>query len=226
MARLVDRSIAALGEPAKASPVNAPARDWLANRKPRGHGQERREEILAAARILFARDGVEGVGVRSLADVVGVSSATIYAYFPTKEAIAVELCRRSFLTFADAASKVGANAPASPEQRLLACLRKVVAFGLSEPTAYRVAFCGLSLRGAGPWQDPSRPAHKIILDVLTPAIAQLPDLPSERRETTAQTLWLGVHGLIALGLDRPDLYEGAAVERQLLMLVEGLAIRT
>ena len=49
--------------------------------------EERREEIIAAARAVFADKGFDGTTTRELAKAAGVSEALIFKHFPTKEAI-------------------------------------------------------------------------------------------------------------------------------------------
>jgi AcrR family transcriptional regulator len=54
----------------------------------------RREEIITAATELFARQGFHAVGMRAIADAVGIRGSSLYHYFPSKldllHAIAVE----------------------------------------------------------------------------------------------------------------------------------------
>lgn len=66
----------------------------------RADARDNRERILAAARSLFAEQGL-GVGMREIAREAGVGPATLYRRFPTKQAVideafAVELraCRQ------------------------------------------------------------------------------------------------------------------------------------
>ena len=47
----------------------------------------RREEILAAASRMFARDGFHGVSIDELGAAVGLSGPALYRYFASKEAI-------------------------------------------------------------------------------------------------------------------------------------------
>lgn len=47
----------------------------------------RREEILAAASRMFARDGFHGVSIDELGAAVGLSGPALYRYFANKEAI-------------------------------------------------------------------------------------------------------------------------------------------
>ncbi|WP_226367244.1 TetR/AcrR family transcriptional regulator [Pseudonocardia sp. ICBG162] len=66
----------------------------------RADAQDNRDRILAAARVLFAEDGLD-VGMRAVARRAGVGPATLYRRFPTRddlvrEAFAEEMqeCRR------------------------------------------------------------------------------------------------------------------------------------
>ena len=49
--------------------------------------EKQRSEILAAAFPLFARKGFGVVGMRQCAKELGVSTGTLYHYFPSKEAL-------------------------------------------------------------------------------------------------------------------------------------------
>jgi AcrR family transcriptional regulator len=49
--------------------------------------EDRREEILAVAARLFARDGFHGVSIDELGAAVGISGPALYRYFPSKESI-------------------------------------------------------------------------------------------------------------------------------------------
>lgn len=49
--------------------------------------RSRRDLILDAAQVLFARDGFGSTGIRAIAAEVGISEATIYHYFRSKEGI-------------------------------------------------------------------------------------------------------------------------------------------
>ncbi len=53
------------------------------------------ERILAAAKALFAREGYASVAVRDIAEAAGVSKANIFHHFASKEALYLEVLRRS-----------------------------------------------------------------------------------------------------------------------------------
>ncbi|MCJ0902801.1 TetR/AcrR family transcriptional regulator [Rhodococcus sp. ARC_M6] len=55
--------------------------------------QERRRQILDCAAEVFASKGIAASTVREIADSVGVYSGTLYHYFPSKDALVVEIIR-------------------------------------------------------------------------------------------------------------------------------------
>jgi AcrR family transcriptional regulator len=55
------------------------------------HKQHRRDAILAAARDLAAREGVQGVTLAAVADAVGLAKSNVLRYFGTREEIYLEL---------------------------------------------------------------------------------------------------------------------------------------
>ncbi len=109
----------------------------LENRKARGSGHERREEILAAARELFLEKGVESVSTRQIAARVGVSQTAFYNYFATKEHLLDQLMADAF---AKLGKMLGDIAHDDPLQSVAAAGRAYMRFGLESPDEYRLAF--------------------------------------------------------------------------------------
>jgi len=65
------------------------------------HKEARREQILAGAQRAFARLGYEGATVARLEEETGLSRGAIFNYFENKEALFVELVRRSSNRFVE-----------------------------------------------------------------------------------------------------------------------------
>ena len=65
-------------------------------RKARGQGHERRGEILAAARSLFLKEGVDRVTIRALCARVGVTAPALYRHFKDKREIIIAICNETF----------------------------------------------------------------------------------------------------------------------------------
>ena len=98
------------------------------------------EQVLEGARTVFLRDGFERASVDDIAREAGVSKATLYAYFPDKRLLFMEIalgeCRRQ----ADEAGEMlDFNQPVATILRLAA--EKLVAFLLSDfgQRIYRIA---------------------------------------------------------------------------------------
>jgi len=108
-------------------------------RKPRGSGPERREEILAAAKELFMSEGFAKVTTRAIAERAGLSQTGIYLYFPTKEDIlkAIGDETHDALTAAFDAAAAGPGTPREVFHRLI---HSYIDYGLSHPAEYHLTF--------------------------------------------------------------------------------------
>jgi TetR/AcrR family transcriptional regulator, tetracycline repressor protein len=53
-----------------------------------------RDDIVSAALPLLARDGVDGLTMRSVADALGISSPAVYHYFSSRDDLIDRLCER------------------------------------------------------------------------------------------------------------------------------------
>jgi AcrR family transcriptional regulator len=70
-----------------------------AARRPRRPAAERRRQILAAARTLFAERGFDATTTRDLAAAADINDALIYRYFPDKHAILAALVDEAIVVF-------------------------------------------------------------------------------------------------------------------------------
>ena len=68
-------------------------------RRPRRPAAERRRQILAAARTLFAERGFDATTTRDLAAAADINDALIYRYFPDKHAILAALVDEAIAVF-------------------------------------------------------------------------------------------------------------------------------
>ena len=178
-------------------------------RKPKGHGGERREEILDAALALFSAKGVHAVSTRQIAEQAGISQPALYAYFATKDDMAAELCVRAFailIARMQAARVVGEPTVENFERSL----RVYVDFGVENPNAYRVAFMiEKSHNGEFLEKTQNRPliagleAFQVFRDMVGEYQAlELTVLDDPQLAT--QTLWAGLHGLVSLLIARSE----------------------
>jgi AcrR family transcriptional regulator len=81
------------------------------------------EQLLAAAREVFAKEGTEA-SLREVARQAGVGIGTLYRHFPTREALLESLLRNGFEQLRDRADELAGSAP--PDQALITWLREYV----------------------------------------------------------------------------------------------------
>jgi AcrR family transcriptional regulator len=169
-------------------------------RKAKGQGAERREEILDHAQRLFAAHGVQSVSTRQIAEAVGISQPTLYAYFPRKSDILDEVGVRAFARLEAVCHALRER----PGQSLADMVRAYIRFGLEEPDSYRIAFMIEHEEADGrevDLDDHAKPGLRTF-GYLREALAERLGAENPDLEIASQSLWAGMHGLVALLLAR------------------------
>ena len=157
-----------------------------------------RERILDAALEFFAREGVEGVTMRALADAIEYSPPVIYAHFRDKDAIIRELCYRQIRSLAQAFSTFGAL---DPVERLRRIGYAYADFAVENPSHFRFMFLtehvlpDADVLGDSPEENAYAFLKQTVRDGLA-AGAFLPEYTDV--EEIAQLCWGSAHGLVAL----------------------------
>jgi AcrR family transcriptional regulator len=90
-------------------------------------GRVRREEIVAAAARIFATRGYAAVGMRDIAEAVGMRGASLYHHFASKEEILYAVCL-SVTRELNEQNLPHLDAPGTPGQRLAAFVRAHLEF--------------------------------------------------------------------------------------------------
>src|SRR5262249_21520681 len=115
-----------------------------AQRKPRGEGYQRRAEILAAARSLFLKEGVDRVTIRAICARVGITSPSLYFHFRDKREIIIAICNETFGQLLERFRAIRASEP-KPLDALRQMMETYVRFALSHPDEYRLLFMSKDL---------------------------------------------------------------------------------
>ncbi|MHC1560600.1 TetR/AcrR family transcriptional regulator [Actinomycetospora sp. C-140] len=103
-------------------------------RKPTG---ERRTEIVAAAAGIFADQGYAAVGMRDIADAIGIRGASLYHHFSSKEEILYAICLTVTQEPCDQNLPL-LDAPGTPSERLAALIRAHIRHLLHRRVEYMV----------------------------------------------------------------------------------------
>ena len=99
-----------------------------------------RARLCAVAQKRFAKDGVEGVSMRQLADALGCSPMTPYRYFRNKEEILAAVRAAAFDRFASALEEAARKTRGDLRAGGQAMGEAYIRFALSDPDAYRLMF--------------------------------------------------------------------------------------
>jgi AcrR family transcriptional regulator len=113
---------------------------------PKGSSERTRNEILRAARELFAEKAIPAVSVREIATAAGVDHALVHRYFGTREEMVAEILRREIAAVTTA---VPADLPASGvDSREL--LRELIARSFAERRTAMLLIMRAELAGLEP----------------------------------------------------------------------------
>lgn len=172
-------------------------------RRPRG---ELKEMILDATdRLLFAAGNVQAVSIDAVVEAVDCTPPALYYYFPTKERLVLEACRRQFERFAE---ELEAALPETddPLVELRGRGHAYLDWGVGHPEHYRVLF--MTPRAASRDDDVADPTEASGLAELIDNLARAVDAGLMRQSDPlemALAFWSTVHGITSLAITIPAL---------------------
>jgi AcrR family transcriptional regulator len=161
-----------------------------------------REQILAEARELFLRHGLNGFSMRTVADRVGVSATALYRHFDDKDALLASMLAEAFGTFG---SYLGRSlAGRTPLDRFRKCGIAYVDFAIERPRDYELMFL-TNCRDLGfkkiksEVDERSQPTFEIVVDRARDCITTGVFADADPREAALYS-WATLHGLASLWL--------------------------
>jgi AcrR family transcriptional regulator len=157
--------------------------------------------LVAAARAILEKDGIEALSLRAVARAVGVSPAAPYHHFAHKDALLAAVAAQGFRELTAAMEKRMAR-ETEPTKRFLGTGAGYVAFATANPALFRLMFGGsgqrfsdhasLAVAGLASYEVLSKAAGEAALAVGRDPVT----VPM-----TMLTAWSVVHGLAMLVLD-------------------------
>lgn len=173
----------------------------MATRKPRGR---LKEEILDIADgLLLERGDAHEISIDAVVEAVGCTPPALYYYFPSKEQLLFEVCRRRYSQFA---AELEASIPAAedPIAELVARGHAYLDWAVAHPEHYRLLF--MTATGSAPdgrEADPRQGAGLAeLIDNLQRAVASGRLAPGDPLQM-AVALWSTVHGIASLLVANP-----------------------
>lgn len=158
--------------------------------------RETRERIIAEAERQFAKLGPDKASLRSIARAIGWTAASLYRYFPNKQALLAATRAAVLNRFSDRIEAAYAAAD-GPWERSRAIGRAYAGFAFDEPHAYHLMF-GMAAPDAKPQELVE--AENRSLRTVTDYVQDMIDagLIEGGAEQIGRAYWAALHGLIVL----------------------------
>ena len=162
--------------------------------------EEIKNLILSTAQIIVARDGISGLSIRKITNIIDYSPAIIYHYFKDKEELINKLMVENYKNIIGALNSIVSN-EAEPEQKLKEGIRKYIEIALQTPDEYMnimlssapniLEHTSVLLSGASDKRQAIGILCKIIKD-----FNKNSTISDDEIELTAQLIWASTFGLI------------------------------
>jgi len=188
------------------------------------HKEQFWQEILAAARELFAQEGYANFSMRKLAARIGYSPTTIYLYFHNKDDLLFSICEELFGRFLEGMLEIRTSRT-DPLEALRCTLCSYIEVGLANPEHYKAVF----FTSHEVYSPPHEFQHRDTLYRRTcRAFIELIEdcmqkdlLRSMDPNTLALVFWSAVHGMVT-GVILTDDFPPADIPMISDILVNGL----
>jgi AcrR family transcriptional regulator len=184
-----------------------------------------RQEILAAARELFAKHGYESVSMRKIAERIEYSPTTIYLHFRDKGELLQEICTETFQLLSKKLAKVVA-AEGDPVDLLRRGLRVYVDFGISHPNHYRTTFMTPHQHAPEPESctqigfGTGGQAFQFLMDAVGRVMAAEPTRQTDVM-AVSQALWMTIHGITSLLITKEREFPWSDKNRLIDIAIDG-----
>lgn len=168
-------------------------------KRPFHHG-DLRNALIAAAKDLIERNGVDAFALREAARNVGVSANAAYHHFKDKDALLSAVASDGFAEFAKQRDRARAKVRADPWKQLSAGGKVYVQFAEARPNLFDLMFGPIGV-GAAFGSHPNEPRRRKAYQQLSEALDKLVlcgRVSPRRRAGAESALWPLIHGLAVL----------------------------
>jgi AcrR family transcriptional regulator len=166
------------------------------NRKRNARGEQRRKELLRAAATVFGRSGYHETTTNAIASEASVSPATLYQFFPNKEAIASALAEIYARELAEAELAIDSEGVLSFSEAIKELLNVCMSFNRKRPEFHTLVL-DAPLSAAA--REQKQALGQVFVDFIAGRL--LSELPDLSRSEAAH------HGQVALMIFRGILDE-------------------
>jgi AcrR family transcriptional regulator len=165
------------------------------------HGDLKNALIKAGVEIL-AKEGVDGLSLRKVAQRAGVSHSAPYAHFPDKQSLIAAISTEGFnQLYAELEAAVSPHAK-NPKKQLIEGAKAYVRFAEENMDTFKIMFSGVleKEKDYPSFVEISSKTFKLVVDVVR-ACQNAGNLPTAPADLMAVSVWGQVHGILSLALE-------------------------
>lgn len=173
------------------------------------HHGNLRQSLLENSLQLLCNEGIEGLSLRRLAELTGVSRAAPYHHFKDKQALLAAVAEQGFAELERLLVQVVNDEQVALEQRLQHAVLGYLQFAQRQPALYQLMF-GQALwaptstdltPGTAQFQRAAKDCFRHYVQLFQRLQEQAPLTASKHALRSAQLLWASLHGLAILTRD-------------------------
>jgi len=170
-------------------------------RKNYHHGDLKNALIKAGVEIL-AKEGVDGLSLRKVAQKAGVSHSAPYSHFPDKQSLIAAISTEGFNQLYSELQAVAEQYKDNPKRQLIDGAQAYVQFAMNKADTFKIMFSGVleKEKEYPSFVDVSRKTFELVVDIVR-AGQDAGMLRSTQPELMAVSVWGQVHGIISLALE-------------------------
>ncbi|NIM51196.1 MAG: TetR family transcriptional regulator [Gemmatimonadales bacterium] len=161
------------------------------------HATEVESAILEAARDLLAEKGLQGLSMRQVADLVGVSATAIYHYFENKDELVRRVVQLGFHQFGEYLKEAAETHPRGSLERVRALGEAYLQFALENQTYFRVLFSIQHPAPASLDELPEGGGYGLLRQAVVDAVSA-GTMREADPDVVVMYLWSIAHGLLTL----------------------------
>jgi AcrR family transcriptional regulator len=166
--------------------------------RPYHHG-DLKNALLKAALVHIAKHGARTLSLREVARATGVSHASTYRHFQSKESVLATIAEQGFRMLSSSMLRAAEHYSGEPLEMLQATGVAYVEFGVAYPNHLQIMF-GDAIRRRNDYPalvEASNAAYKVLLSVVREGI-RMHRMTSENEHVVASAAWAIVHGMAVL----------------------------
>ena len=165
------------------------------------HGDLKNALIRAGVEIL-ARDGVEGLSLRKVAQRAGVSHNAPYSHFPDKQSLIAAISTEGFKQLYEALDAVISSYPEDPKRQLQEGAWAYVQFAMNNTDSFKIMFSGVleKEKEYPAFVEISHKTFELVVSVMR-ACQEAGLLRAAPPEVHAVVVWGQIHGVVSLMLE-------------------------